>query len=123
MKLLALLLALLLFVAGCSNSVDSSKISEDEIPALEWTWVPFDSDALQVSGRASYERSDCLILSWSATSITIAFVGTALELKSLSNSVVYLDVFVDGEEIPSSLVKISDYADGPAMVPLCTFVH
>jgi hypothetical protein len=118
MKLLALLLALLFFVAGCSNSVDSSKISEDEIPALEWTWVPFDSDALQVSGRASYERSDCLILSWSATSITIAFVGTALELKSLSNSVVYLDVFVDGEEIPSSFVKISDYVDGPTMVPV-----
>ena len=113
MKLLALLLALSLFIAGCSNSVNDS-----ENPGLEWTWVSFDSDALQVSGRASYEKSDCLILSWSASSITIAFVGTALELKSWTNNAVYLDVFVDGEETPSSSVKVPDYADGPATLPV-----
>ena len=117
MKRLALLLALSLFIAGCDNDETSLK-SCDEIPELEWTWVPYDSDALQVSGRTNYEKGDYLILSWSGSSISIAFVGTALELKSLSNNLVYLDVFVDGEETPSSVVNIANYADGPATVPV-----
>lgn len=118
-----LVMALLcsLCLASCSNSVSYSEDSTD-VPVLEWTWVPYDSDVLQISGRTNYEKGDFLILSWSASSVTIAFRGTALEMKGWTNNIVYLDVFVDGEEDPSSLIKLTyseeDSLNEPVSVPV-----
>lgn len=116
-NLLVMALLCSFYLVSCSNSAGDSEIPED-VSGLEWTWVPYDSDALLVSGRTNYGGGDFLILSWSASSITIAFEGTALEVKSWTNYVAYLDVFVDGEEDPTSVVKVSNYADGPATIPV-----
>ena len=115
----ALLVALVcsLLLGACSNSVAYSEYDEI-VAALEWTYVPYDSDALLVSGRANYEKGDVLILSWSASSVTIAFVGTALEAMNWTNGVVYLDVFVDGEENPSSLVPFVYSEDSLSFTPV-----
>ena len=78
--IVSLLFSLLL--GACSNSTAYSEHVEEDVPPLEWTFVPYDSDALLVSGRANYEKDDALILSWSASAVTIAFVGTALEAKN-----------------------------------------
>lgn len=102
MKYLARLLAILLLVSGCSDRTLDLETSVNEPLEEGWTWVPYDSDLLQISGRANYESGEFVILSWSASSITIAFIGTALKLKTGTNNNVYLDVFVDGKETPSS---------------------
>lgn len=119
MKYLAGLFAALLFVAGCSDSTLDSDAFANKPLEDGWTWVPYDSDLLRISGRTNYERGEFVILSWSASSITIAFVGTALELNARTNNNVYLDVFVDGEETPSSLILLtnSDLA-APSIVPV-----
>ena len=119
MKYLARLLAVLLWVSGCSDSTLDLETSSNEPLEEGWTWVPYDSDLLQISGRANYESGEFVILSWSASSITIAFIGTALKLKTGTNNNVYLDVFVDGEEIPSSLIKLTYSQHGaPSIVPV-----
>ena len=119
MKYLARLLAVLLLVSGCSDSTLDLETSSNEPLEEGWTWVPYDSDLLQISGRANYESGEFVILSWSASSITIAFIGTALKLKTGTNNNVYLDVFVDGEEIPSSLIKLTYSQHGaPSIVPV-----
>lgn len=116
---LGLLIALVcsLLLDACSNSIDNSE-NFDEGPALKWAFVPYDSDSLLVSGRANYEMGDVLVLSWSASSVTIAFIGTALEAMSWTNGVVYLDVFVDGDEDPSSLVQIAYSEDSLSFAPV-----
>lgn len=115
------LLCFLCFVS-CSNSERYAENVEDEVPALEWNWIPYDSDVLRISGRTNYVK-DALILSWSASSITVAFVGTALEIKSRTNDIVYLDVFVDGEEDPSSLIKLTYTEDEPSMEMVVSDLH
>ena len=114
--IVSLLFSLLL--GACSNSTAYSEHVEEDVPPLEWTFVPYDSDALLVSGRANYEKDDALILSWSASAVTIAFVGTALEAKNWTNGVVYLDIFVDGEDVPSSLIEIKNSDDAPVFIPI-----
>jgi hypothetical protein len=74
-RLSIVLLFSLLFVF-CSTDDPSSDDAEKE-----WTWVPYDSDLFRISGRANFEKGDFVVLSWSASSITVAFVGTALEVK------------------------------------------
>ena len=100
-RLSIVLLFSLLFVF-CSTDDPSSDDAEKE-----WTWVPYDSDLLRISGRANFEKGDFVVLSWSASSITVAFVGTALEVKIRTNNVLFLDVFVDGEEDPSFAISIA----------------
>lgn len=113
--------AWLLFFVSCSNSESCLENSEEETagdiaPDLEWTWVPYDSDVLRISGRTNYEKGDFVILSWSSSMVTIAFEGTALEAKVWTNAVFYLDVFVDGEETPSSLIAYEYSGDEPSDV-------
>lgn len=115
-NLLVVALLCSFYLVSCSNSAGDSEIPDD-ISELEWTWVPYDSDVLRVSGRTNYEKGDYLILSWSASSITIAFVGTALEMTGWTNNIVYLDVFVDGGEEPSSLIKLAYSEDSATAEP------
>ena len=105
MKIFILSITLAFFFVSCSNSIQYSDINEGDFQAIEWTWVPYDSDDLQFSGRIGYGEGDSAVLSWSATAVTIAFVGSALEAKIRTNGLVYLDVFVDGEEDPSSVIE------------------
>lgn len=105
MKFFFLSITLAFFFVSCSNSVQYSEIKESEPEAIEWTWVSYDSDDLQFSGRISFDNGDFALLSWSASAVTIAFVGTALEAKIRTNGSAYLDVFVDGEEDPSSVIE------------------
>ena len=105
MKIFFLSITLAFFFVSCSNSIQYSDINEGDFQAIEWTWVPYDSDDLQYSGRIGYGEGDSAVLSWSATAVTIAFVGSALEAKIRTNGLVYLDVFVDGEENPSSVIE------------------
>ena len=116
-NLLVIALLCSLYLASCSNSETYLESSVD-VPELEWTWVPYDSDVIRISGRTNYEKGDFVILSWSASSITVAFVGTALEIKSSTNNLLYLDVFVDGEEDPSSLVAMGYSLDEPLVLPV-----
>ena len=118
--LIFIALACSLFFVCCSNSEFYSEEVVSKGPDLEWTWIPYDSDVLRIVGRTNYEKGDFVILSWSASSVTVAFVGTALEVKIKTNYILYLDVFVDGEEDPSSLIHIElTYASsGPTMVPV-----
>lgn len=100
-----------LIVASCSNS---EFYSDEEI---KWTWIPYDSDLLRISGR-SFEQDDHVVLSWSATSVTIAFVGTSLEAKIGTNRDLLLDVLVDGNVEVSAAYEIT-YADGnPVTIPI-----
>ena len=91
MKFFFLSITLAFFFVSCSNSVQYSEIKESEPEAVEWTWVSYDSDDLQFSGRISFDNGDFALLSWSASAVTIAFVGTALEAKIRTNGSAYLD--------------------------------
>lgn len=110
---IALLCSLL--AVSCSNSVCLEDL-KDEAQNQEWTWIPYDSDLLQITGRTNYEKGDFVILSWSSSAVTIGFVGTALETKIWTDIYVYLDVFVDGEDDPSSVIEYVQSGDDPAMV-------
>ena len=122
MKIFILSITLAFFLVSCSNSIQYSEIKESESLGIEWTWVPYDSDDLQFSGRISHEDGDSAILSWSASAVTIAFVGTALEAKIRTNGHIYLDVFVDGEEDPSSEIESTflPEEEKTPMVPVVT---
>ena len=114
------LLVLLIFpllLGSCSNSAAVSENLDGDL-SQEWTFVPYDSDALLVSGRANYEKGDVLILSWSASAVTIAFIGTDLQAMNWTNDVVFLDIFVDGEESPSSVVLVAKSEESPTFVPV-----
>lgn len=110
-------LAFSLFFVFCSTDIPSSESAETGTQEKEWTWVPYDSDLLQISGRANFEKGDFVVLSWSASSITVAFVGTALEVKIRTNNSLFLDVFVDGEETLSSAISITSSKE-PSTVPV-----
>ena len=113
--------ALAFMLAACSNSDTYSASTGGDAPDQEWVWVPFDSDQLQISGRTSYGVDSAVILSWSASTVTIGFVGTALETKLWTNSHLYLDVFVDGEADPSSTLQFLHAEDegGQANADFC----
>jgi len=115
---LSIVLACSLFFVFCSNSELYSESSGDDFRYVEWTWVPYDSDLLRISGRTNYEKGDFVVLSWSASSVTVAFVGTALEAKIWTNDLLYLDVFLDEEENPSSLIKTDYSGDSAFIVPV-----
>lgn len=100
---------------ACSNSESYSDARAIEVPEpvmtagpdLEWTWVHHNSDQLRITGRTNYEKGDFVILSWSSSAITVGFMGTAVEASVWTGDTVYLDVFVDGEEDPSSFLEIA----------------
>lgn len=115
--ILSITLAFFFFLVSCSNSVQYSEVKEEKSQSKEWAWIPYDSDALRISGRAAYGVGDYVVLSWSASAVTVAFVGTALEAKMRADNVVYIDVFVDGDDNPSSLIKL-DHGDEPSEVPV-----
>lgn len=114
---LSITFAFFFFLVSCSNSVQYSEVKEGESQSPEWTWIPYDSDALRISGRAAYGDSDYVVLSWSASAVTVAFAGTALEAKMRADGFAYLDVFVDGAGSPSSLIKL-DHGDEPSTMPV-----
>jgi len=117
---LGLVIALLCFPLffSCSNSSSDPDSYRGEEPVLEWVWIPYDSDAFQFSGRTNYEKGDFVILSWSASAVTVGFVGTSLEIKGWTNNVANLDVFVDGEDDPSARVSLQYPGDDPVVVPV-----
>lgn len=103
-----------------SGSIGDSSVSA-EIPLdLEWTWVSYDDDRLRYSGRINYEKGDYAILSWSGTSVTVAFVGVAVEARLFATDLLYLDVFVDENEEPSSVVKLDNSENVPYNVLLAS---
>lgn len=109
----------LLFIVSCSDyKLDLKEPENEPPPDLEWTWIPYDSELLQISGRGNYEKKDHMVLSWSSSTVTVAFVGTALELKIWTDALVYLNIFVDGEETPSSVVQYNYSDTGPSVVPV-----
>ena len=101
---IALLCSLLL--CSCSGEDYSSIDFSKEMQETEWSWIPYDSDALRISGRGDYEKGDFVVLMWSGSSVTVGFVGASLEAVVWSKKIAYLDVFVDGEEDPSSMIKL-----------------
>ena len=116
-------LALFLFLGACSNSESYSEIPETdepeiEVPDLEWTWIPYDSELLRITGRTNFEKGDFVILSWSSSAITVGFTGTAVEASLWTGDTVFLDVFVDGEEDPSSFVRVSNPNLDSALIPV-----
>jgi hypothetical protein len=116
---LFLALAVFSLILCCSNSTTYSD-EPDEPPQLEWTSVPYNSDLLRITGRTNYTMGDFVILSWSASAVTVAFVGTALEMEAGTNQFAYIDVFVDGEKEPSSLIKLANTGEEPIVVPVVT---
>ncbi|MBO7412581.1 MAG: hypothetical protein J6U20_02810 [Fibrobacter sp.] len=116
-SVLSITLACFFFLVSCSNSVQYSEGKEGESQTPEWTWVSYDSDALRISGRAAYGDGDYVVLSWSASAVTVGFVGTALEAKMRADGLVYLDVFVDGIGDSSYLIKL-DHGDEPSTLPV-----
>ena len=102
-----------LFLISCSNG---ESCGESDV-SLEWTWVPFDSDNLRISGRFNNQSDDYVILSWSGSSVTVAFVGTALEAKMCADNVLYLSVFVDGHDDPSSVITLEP-SEKPSVMPV-----
>lgn len=115
----ALFIALLcsLLTVSCNNDI-YLETPETDAQGPKWTWIPYNSDLLRITGRGNYEKDDYVILSWSSSAVTVGFVGTALEMKIWTNSVVYLDVFVDKEEDPSSEVEYINSGDSSSMVPV-----
>ena len=114
---LALFIALFcsLLTVSCYNDIYLEP-PENEAEGRDWTWVPYNSDLLRITGRSNYEKGNYVILSWSSSAVTVGFVGTALEMKIWTNSFVYLDVFVDEEEYPSSEVEYINSGDSPEVV-------
>ena len=102
-----------LFFISCSNSESYC----ENAASPEWTWVPYDSYHLRISGRFNNQSDDYVILSWSGSSVTVAFVGTALEAKMRADNVLYLSVFVDGLDDPSSVITL-ERSGKPSMVPV-----
>ena len=102
-----------LFLISCSNS----EFYGEGGASPEWTWVPYGSNHLRISGRYNNQSDDYVILSWSGSSVTVAFVGSALEAKMRTDEVLYLNVFVDGAEDPSSVITLGR-SDKPSMVPV-----
>lgn len=119
-KDLGLTIALLcsLLLCSCSGEDYSSIDFSKEMQETEWSWIPYDSDALRISGRGDYEKGDFVVLMWSGSSVTVGFVGASLEAVVWSKKIAYLDVFVDGEEDPSSMIKLYFPEDNPTTVPV-----
>lgn len=111
---IALLCSLLSCTAEDHSSVDFGK----DMQELEWSWVPYDSDVLRYSGRTDFNQGDYVVLMWSGSSVTVGFVGVALEAVIWTKKVAYLDVFVDGEEDPSSMIKLYFPENNPTTVPI-----
>lgn len=109
-KFVSLLVLLFAFLPiACSNS--ENRIEKVEVSDPGWESVRYDDSRLRYSGRIAFVRSDFAVLSWSGTSVTVGFEGTALEAMIWASNLLYLDVFVDGEEDPSSVIKL-EYEDG-----------
>ena len=110
--------ALAFMLAACSNSDTYLASTGGDSPDQEWVWVPYDSDQLQISGRTSYGLDSAVVLSWSASTVTIGFVGTALEAKLWTNNHLYLDVLVDGEADPSNTLQFLQAEVGVTVMPV-----
>lgn len=113
---IALLFSLLL--CSCSGEDYSSIDFSKEMQEVEWNWIPYDSDALRITGRGDFGQGDFVVLMWSGSAVTVGFEGGALEAVFWVKKTVYLDVFVDGEEEPSSIIKLSFPDDNPTTVPV-----
>lgn len=94
------------------NSIDYNTMQE-----IEWTWIPYDSDAVRITGRGD-SKGNFVVLMWSGSAVTVGFVGVSLEAYVWSEETAYLDVFVDGEEHPSSMIKLSFPEENPTTVPV-----
>ena len=113
---IALLFSLLLVSCDgeSQNSIDYNKMQE-----IEWTWIPYDSDAMRITGRGD-SKGNFVVLMWSGSAVTVGFVGVSLEAFVWSDETAYLDVFVDGEEHPSSVIKLALLEEIPTTVPVIT---
>lgn len=116
----SLTIALLCSLQLCScsgedySSIDFSK----EMQEIEWNWIPYDSDDLRITGRGDFGQGDFVVLMWSGSAVTVGFVGTSLEAVVWSKKIAYLDVFVDGEDDPSSMIKLYFPEEKPITVPV-----
>lgn len=111
---IALLFSLLL--VSCDGEKNTS-IDYDNLQEIEWTWIPYDSDAMRITGRGD-SKGNFVVLMWSGSAVTVGFVGVSLEAVVWSEETAYLDVFVDGEEDPSSVIKLALLEEIPTTVPV-----
>ena len=73
---IALLCSLLL--CSCSGEDYSSIDFSKEMQEVEWNWIPYDSDALRITGRGDFGQGDFVVLMWSGSAVTVGFEGGAL---------------------------------------------
>ena len=115
---LTVVLLLSLLLVSCDGENHTSVDYNKEMLEIEWTWIPYDSDALRISGRGDYKQGNFVVLMWSGSSVTVGFVGVSLEAVVWSERIAYLDVFVDGEKDPSSMEILYYPEDRPTTVPI-----
>lgn len=82
----------------------SSLTPTSSASALSWTMVPFDDAAVRITGRADYSTTGAAKVSWSGSTFTLGFSGTAVKIH-LTGGRNYFNVTVDGDTAEATVIR------------------